>query len=169
MRILVSAASKHGATAEIARDIADVLAELGHETSVQPPDHVDAVDGYDAVVLGSAVYAGHWLGAAKRLAEQHGEPLRRRPVWLFSSGPLGDPPKPTEDPLDAADVVRLTGAVEHRVFAGRLDRRTLGLAERAICAALRVEDGDFRSWPEIRAWASQIGRDLPVEPAVATA
>lgn len=42
MRVLVSVASRHGATAEIARAIADVLAERGLEAAVVPPEDVDA-------------------------------------------------------------------------------------------------------------------------------
>jgi menaquinone-dependent protoporphyrinogen oxidase len=49
--------------------------------------------------------------------------LAARPLWLFSVGPLGDPPKPQDpEPQELAAVVTATGAREHRVFTGRLDR-----------------------------------------------
>src|SRR5205807_2446948 len=112
--------------------------EHGVPVDVRPAEHVTMVDGYDAVVLGSAVYAGHWLEPARRLVEDQAPALAQRPVWLFSSGPIGDPPKPTEDPVDVAALVEATGAREHRVFAGRLDRHHLGFAERAIALALRA-------------------------------
>jgi menaquinone-dependent protoporphyrinogen oxidase len=71
---------------------------------------------------------------------------------LFSSGPIGDPPKPNEEnPVDVAEIVAATGAREHRVFAGKLVKRQLGFGERAIVVALRVPEGDFRDWAEIRA------------------
>jgi menaquinone-dependent protoporphyrinogen oxidase len=69
-------------------------------------------------VLGSAVYAGHWLPAAKDLVARSVEELATRATWLFSSGPVGDPPKPTEDPMDIAPILEATKATEHRVFAG---------------------------------------------------
>jgi menaquinone-dependent protoporphyrinogen oxidase len=47
--------------------------------------------GYDAVILGSAVYVGHWLEAAQRFVEKHRADLVARPVWLFASGPVGVP------------------------------------------------------------------------------
>jgi menaquinone-dependent protoporphyrinogen oxidase len=160
MRVLVTAATKYGASAEIAQTIAEVLGERGLEPTVLPPEQVEEVDGYDAVVLGSAVYAGHWLKPARELVERHAGGLAGRPVWLFSSGPVGDPPKPEEDPVDVAEIEGLTKAREHRVFAGKLVRRQLSFPERAIVSALRVPEGDFRDWTEIREWAAGIAEAL---------
>jgi menaquinone-dependent protoporphyrinogen oxidase len=159
MKVLVTAATRYGATGEIAQTIGEVLREHGHDTTVGPPEDV-TVDGYDAVVLGSAVYAGRWLKPARELVERSRDTLAARPVWLFSSGPVGDPPKPEEDPVDAAGIVAATGAREHRVFAGKLVRRRLGFADKAIAVALRVPDGDFRDWTEIRRWAAGIADAL---------
>ena len=159
MKVLVTAATRYGATGEIAQAVAEVLRERGHDTTVGPPEDA-TVDGYDAVVLGSAVYAGHWLKPARELVDRSRDALAARPVWLFSSGPVGDPPKPEEDPVDAAGIVAATGAREHRVFAGKLVRRQLGFADKAIAVALRVPDGDFRDWAEIRGWAAGIADAL---------
>jgi hypothetical protein len=88
MKVLVTAATKHGATAEIAAAIGEVLGgEPGLDAAVIPPEQVATIDGDDAVVLGSAVYAGHWLAAAKELVDRAGDALAGKPVWLFSSGP----------------------------------------------------------------------------------
>jgi menaquinone-dependent protoporphyrinogen oxidase len=160
MKVLVTAATKYGATGEIARAIADVLTERGLDLTVAPPDQVGAVDDYDAVVLGSAVYAGHWLKPARELVDRAGDALAARPLWLFSSGPIGDPPKPEEDPVDVAAVLATTKAREHRVFAGKLARKQLSFSEKAIVLALRAPEGDFRDWTEIKAWASGIADAL---------
>jgi menaquinone-dependent protoporphyrinogen oxidase len=156
MRVLVTAATKYGATTEIAQTIAEVLGAHGLHATVVQPEQVEGVDGYDAVVVGSAVYAGHWLKPARELLERHRVALADRPVWLFSSGPVGDPPKPEEDPVDVADLLAATGAREHRIFAGKLVRKQLSFPERAIVSALRVPEGDFRDWTEIRQWAAGI-------------
>ena len=77
MRVLVAAATKHGATGEIAQAIADTLRDQGLDPAVLEPERVDTIDGYDAVVLGSAVYAGHWLKPARdseRLCRPWGSP-----------------------------------------------------------------------------------------------
>ena len=98
MKVLVCAASKYGATSEIARAVADVLAGRGCEVTLLPPEKVGGVEEFDAVVLGSAVYLGQWMEPARELAERSAGTLASRPVWLFSSGPIGEPAKPADKP-----------------------------------------------------------------------
>jgi menaquinone-dependent protoporphyrinogen oxidase len=81
-------------------------------------------------------------------------------VWLFSSGPIGDPPKPEEDPVDVAGILAATRAREHRVFAGKLVRKQLSFGDKAIAVALRVPEGDFRDWAAIKGWAAEIAAAL---------
>jgi menaquinone-dependent protoporphyrinogen oxidase len=156
MRILVASASKHGSTTEIARAIGTALLLRMVEADVRPVESVVTLDRYDAVVLGSGIYMGHWLEPAKRFIEHNTAELLERPVWLFSSGPLGDPPKPVEEPVDAAGLIAAIHARGHRVFAGSLDKHELGITERAMVAAVRAPEGDFRPWAEIDAWAEEI-------------
>lgn len=160
MRVLVTAASKYGATGEIASALADVLSQRGLDVDLLPIEEVGSVDGYDAIVAGSAVYAGKWMKPARGFIAEHAAALASRRVWLFSSGPIGDPLKPTEDPVDASSLLERTAARDHHLFAGKLDRNRLSLGERAIATALRAPDGDFRDWDEVRSWASGIADAL---------
>jgi menaquinone-dependent protoporphyrinogen oxidase len=160
MRVLVTAASKHGGTWEIAEAIREQLATSGLDAVLRPLAEVEALDDVDAVVLGSGVYAGRWLEPARRMASTFADELRARPVWLFSSGPIGEPPMPEADPADVEELLTATAAVDHRVFPGRLERRRLGFAERAVVAALRAPDGDFRDWDAVAAWSAGIVRTL---------
>jgi acetate kinase len=163
VRVLVTAASRHGATAELAAVIADgVRRALGSsaEVAVQRPRDVEDVSGYDAVVIGSAVYFGHWLEEAHDLLLRCAVPLWARPVWVFSCGPLGVPGRPPESLLDVDEELRLSRAREHRVFPGRLERSRLDLAERAMVTALRAPEGDFRTWTAAADWGASIGSAL---------
>ena len=160
MRVLVTTASKHGSTGEIGRAIADTLAENGVEASVLAPEDVITLHPYDAVIMGSAVYAGRWMGTMKKMAHRLAPELAERSVWLFSSGPVGDPPLPDEDPVDVAPMVEATGARGHAVFAGKLDKSQLSFAERAIVGAFKVPEGDYRDWEEIRKWAGGIAEEI---------
>ena len=46
--------------------------------------------------------------------------------------------------MDVAGILEATGARDHRVFSGKLDRSTLGFAEKAIMLTVRATEGDFR-------------------------
>ncbi len=159
MRVLVTAASRHGATTEVARAIAEVLTGAGLETSVHRPEDVDSVDAYDVVIVGSAVYMGRWLSSAREFVERNGDALRARSVWIFSTGPVGDT-MPTNEPGDIATMLNLTGARDHRMFGGRLYKGHLGLGEKTVVRLVGAPDGDYRPWDEIEAWASMIARAL---------
>jgi menaquinone-dependent protoporphyrinogen oxidase len=162
MTALVTAASKHGATREIAEAIARGLARHDVAVEVRNLDEVDDLDRFDAVVLGSAVYMGHWLEPARTFVERHGAELARKQTWLFSSGPVDarHVPKEAEDVCDVGDFVARTSAVEHRLFPGRFDKSTLGFPERAVMRAVGAQEGDYRDWSAIEAWASGIAAQL---------
>ena len=168
-RVLVSAASRHGATAEIAQAIGQALSERGLTVAVIPAGEVRSLDGYDAVIIGSAVYMGHWLDPAKDLVNRFHESLTRRPVWLFSSGPVGKPSgklaqSMDQDPADLPGILQATHARDHRRFAGKLERRVLSRPQRASLLVFRGLNGDFRDWTDIRQWAEGIAQQLALAP-----
>jgi len=165
MTVLVAAASKHGSTYEIAEAIGARLRLRGFDVDVAHVENVLTLEGYRAVVLGSGAYFGRWRLPAEEFARHHADELRELPVWLFSSGPLGTQPKPA--PADAVHVEELlerTGAREHRLFDGKLDRHELGRIEKAIVSSVHAEEGDFRDWEAIAAWADGIAAALAAEP-----
>ena len=161
MRVLVAVASKHGGTRGIAEAIAEELRAAGPAVDLREAGEVGDLAGYDAVVLGSAIYAGTWLQEARQFAERHHAELSRLPVWLFSSGPLGAPdPQPHDDPDKLAAPLGDVAARDHRVFAGKLDPADLSFGERLIAKVVRAPSGDFRDWDAMRAWAHEIGAAL---------
>lgn len=86
-------ASKYGSTREVAEAIAEELCRA-HEVQIRDAAKLENLHGADAVGLGSAIYGGRWLQPARRLIEERSGELAARPTWLFSVGPLGEPPKP---------------------------------------------------------------------------
>jgi menaquinone-dependent protoporphyrinogen oxidase len=86
-------------------------------------------------------------------------------VWLFSSGPVGDPSrtlvqKMGVDPVDLPGLMSATGAREHRMFAGRLEREHLPFSQRVALRLVRGLEGDFRDWTAISSWAADIADAL---------
>jgi menaquinone-dependent protoporphyrinogen oxidase len=168
MRVLVAAASRYGSTVGIAEAIGRSLENAGLEVDVQPIDEAGRLTGYDALVLGSGVYAGRWLRSARRFVESHADEIAARPTWLFSSGPIGSPPKPEADAAVSLDeIIVRTRAQGHRVFAGKLEKSRLRFADRAVITAVRSAEGDFRDWDAISAWAREIAGVLTPTKAVA--
>lgn len=160
MNVLIAVASRHGSTYEIAELIAEELRVAGAAPDLRETDTVATIDDYDAAIIGSAVYMGQWMPEAKRFVARHRDRLATLPMWLFSSGPLGEEPWPPGEPSGVAELVAATGAREHVVFTGKLDTHTLGFAERLVARVVRASEGDFRDEEAIRVWARAIGRTL---------
>jgi len=174
MQVLVAYASRHGATRGIAERVAERLRAAGIEAEAQQVDAVRSIDGYDAVVVGSAAYMFHWLKEATSFVRRNRAALAKKPVWLFSSGPLGTEPinaegkdqKEAATPKELGELAASVGARGTQVFFGAYHRGqpAIGFAERfiALMPAARegLPDGDFRDWPEIDGWALEIARDL---------
>jgi menaquinone-dependent protoporphyrinogen oxidase len=153
----------------MARVIGGKLADHHIAVDIVPPAAVDSIDDYDAVILGSAVYAGHWLAPARDFATRFRDPLAARPVWLFSSGPVGDPSRKLVQSMeqDPADVTRIRQAIQvrdHQMFDGRLDPQALSVMQRASLLVFRGMRGDFRNWAVITQWADSIAVDLAALP-----
>jgi menaquinone-dependent protoporphyrinogen oxidase len=159
-RVIVAYASKHGSTAEIASTIAETLREAGLRVDLETADRVGTLALHDAVVLGSAVYAGAWQKSAVAFGERFAPELRVRPTWLFSSGPVGEsasagPGDPPRDARRLAEKVRVQG---HAWFGGALLPGTPGFIERLMLRG--GSGGDFRDFDAVRAWARQVAESL---------
>jgi menaquinone-dependent protoporphyrinogen oxidase len=163
MKVLVAHASKRGSTAEIADAVAGTLRQSGLEVECAPASEIEDLTGFDAVVLGSAVYMKRWRGDGKHFLRKHGDALAGMPFWVFSSGPVGDP---AEDDPKWAEPGRIISMVErlggrgHVVFGGRLPLEPQGPIEKAMVKNTPPEFRDRRDWDEIRAWATAVAADV---------
>lgn len=161
MKVLVAFASRHHSTQEIAEVIAKQLTENDIDVDLRRADAVADIAGYEAVVLGSAVYMGAWLPPAWSFVERFRTTLERIPVWLFSSGPIGfENAVPQGAPSKLAELMQATQARNHQIFAGKLDSKCLSLGERLVTKIIRPPEGDFRDWESIHNWAEGIGASL---------
>lgn len=182
MRVLVAYASRHGATKGIAERIAGTLRAEGLDADARPAASIRSLEEYDAFVIGSAAYLSHWLKDASDLVRRHRRLLREKPVWLFSSGPIGGPTdakgrdqRVAAVPREIVEFAPALDARDHHVFFGlyEVDRKPIGLAERLAApfmsrlpadARQAMPVGDFRDWPEIEAWARGIAHALGTVP-----
>lgn len=165
LNVLVSAASRHGSTGEIAAAIAAELQARGLHPCLLPPTEVSSIEGYDAVILGSAVYVGHWLQPATDMVARCRDEFAGQPVWLFTSGPVGKPSGQLAqamgtDPVELPEVRMTTAARGHKIFAGKLNRKSLPFIQRVSLFMFSGLTGDFRDWTDIRLWADSIADQL---------
>ena len=168
-RVLVTYASKHGSTAEIAEAIAAELRT--HGLTVDSADATEASPaGFDAVVLGSAVYVGRWRREARRFLKTNLDALRAVPFWIFSSGPAGE--KAAEDlaengkwlePHKVLALAESAGVRGHTVFSGRVPVDPHGFVEESMVRNTPAEFQDSRDWDEIQRWAAGIASELTSE------
>lgn len=173
MKVLVAYASRHGATAGIAARIADRLRTNGIDAQSIEVGRVSTLQGYDGFVFGSAAYMYRWLKEAAAFTRRHREVLASKPLWLFSSGPVGtdlvdengrdicEASRPKEF-AELESTLSLRGS---KVFVGAWDPEAepVGLAGRLKlmpAARASMPSGDFRDWDAIDAWADDIALAL---------
>ena len=174
MRILVAYASRRGATKGIAERIAVTLEAQGLDVTFKPFHEARDVDEYDAFVLGSSAYMRHWEPDAAAFIRQHAAVLAARPVWLFSSGPVGTETvdKQGRDviaasrPQEFATFDALVHPRDMKIFFGAYDPTSAeaSFVERLVTVVPAIRDampsGDYRDWPEIEGWAKGIAFTL---------
>ncbi len=163
--ILVTYASKNGATGEIAQKIGDLLNKAGWQATVLPINGTVDFSAYSAVILGSAVYVGKWQKEAAAFLRTNEKFLAGIPLWLFSSGPTGE--GDAVGLLDGwrlpADLQPIIDRIRPRdtvVFHGYINPQKLNFIEKQVIKSMKKPFGDFRDWEAISAWTTKITNEL---------
>lgn len=162
MRALVTYGSKRGGTAGLAGMLATALRRRGLEVDVTPAADVASLRPYDLVVVGGALYCNRWHRDARRFVRRRSGALRTMPVWLFSSGPVGDDEQVPDIPptRQVAALARRIGARGHVTFGGTLAPDARGLVAHSLAARMA---GDWRDPAAVDRWASEIVRSAVPE------
>lgn len=160
LSVLVGYATKYGSTQEVAEAIATTLHEDGLTVAVRPLRDIKSLEGYDAVVIGAALYMYHWHKDAQRFLSRYRKELSARPVAVFALGPVRDPRNEEEwqnsrDQLQGAlaEVPWLT-PIAVQLFGGRFDPQLLSFPMNKFAASEPATD--IRDWEAINAWADSL-------------
>jgi len=157
-QILLAYATRYGSTQEVAQSIATTLREAGLEVEMQPMRDVKSLDGYEAVVLGAAIYGGRWHPEAHLFLSQHQATLEQRPVAVFALGPLSTSATAKQKSRRQLDKdlekYPWLKPVAEEMFAGKYDPSQLSFFERLLPAS------DHRDWDAIRTWATALPAQL---------
>ena len=162
-RILITYATRAGSTAEIATAIAEAMTRRGFLVDVKPVKANPAVQGYQAVLIGSAIRMGSWLPETMEFIKANQQILNHLPVALFTVHMLntGDDDASRTARLAYLNNVRpLLNQAEEIYFSGKIDYNTLSFFDRLLAKAVEKQTGtppgDFRNWDEIRSWVPAI-------------
>ncbi len=164
-KVLVTYATKYGATMGIAEKIGQVIGQSGFDVDIHPVKKVKDLANYNAVVLGSAVYIGMWRKEAAAFLKANEHALSGMPVWLFSSGPAdeGDVSalvlgwkfpgglQATADRIKPRDIT---------IFKGFANASKMNPIEKWMLNNVKSPAGDFRDWEAISAWGKAIADAL---------
>ena len=167
MKVLVAYASKHDATADIADAIGRTLSERGIGTAVSSVERrLRTSMASTRSCSGAPSMSGKWLEPARHFVDEHADELATRPTWLFSSGPIGDPPRPT-----AEDAVQIEG--DRRADTGsrappvrrpaRQEQRSASASERSRSPS-ESPTATFATGTRSHSWAMRIADALEQPP-----
>jgi len=173
VRILVAYASRAGSTAEAAEAIGQVLRGDGLDVDVRSVVDVQSVKeapgvlAYDALVLGSAVWVGKPLPEATRFLAAQRDALVRRPVAYFvlCDTLKEDTPENRERARGFVDpLIAIKTPVSVGLFAGARNFAGLHpLLRWLLKHVMRLAEGDWRDWDQIRTWAANLPAHLTTE------
>lgn len=162
-RVLIAYASVCGSTAEIAEETGRVLAEAGAEVYISDVSDVTSLEGYTAVVLGTAIRMGQPVKTMRVFLRRHGREVAALPTAVFSVGSTAKERTPAaicEAARAVAPVVAAVHPVSIALFAGKVDPGRLNLPWRALVEHSdidsRLAEGDWRDWAAITSWASDL-------------
>ena len=167
MSVLVTFATKHGATAEIAEKIGEILNENSLHADVMDINQVRNLESYSAIIVGSPVYYGDWRYDVVNFLEENLEILKTQDVWIFSSGPTGERDEfeilaEWRFPHWLRPLVERIQPEEVVVFFGNLEAEKLNFLEKGLAKLQKIPFGDFRDWDKIKDWALTIVHKLNV-------
>lgn len=163
-KILVTYASRTGATAGVAEAIGQTLAESGAQVEVLPMQQVKDLSPYRAVVAGSGIQGKQWLPEAMQFMQAHQVELDSRPCAVFlvcmtlamNKGDYRQEVSAWLQPVRA-----LVRPVSEGLFAGILDISKVPSFKDRMMFKISVKsgvwsEGDHRDWEAIRAWAKSL-------------
>jgi menaquinone-dependent protoporphyrinogen oxidase len=164
-KILVAYATRCGSTAEVAAAVAEELSKGGLPVDLRPIKSVDSLEGYGAVVLGSAIRMGNWVPEALKFVQNHQSELQQMPAAVFSvhMNNLGEDETSRAARVGYHQGVRalITPAAE-AWFAGVIDQKKMALIDRWITSAMKAVNEDKRDWSAIRGWTAGLELGLAV-------
>jgi menaquinone-dependent protoporphyrinogen oxidase len=157
--VLVAYATVYGSTKEVAEKVAQTLAEKGHDVTVSAAGDAKSVQGYDGVVVGTALYFFRAHKDFRKFFPRHRTELQSTPVAVFGLGPFEDKDEDFEGArghlMKTVDKNAWLEPVAVEVFGGAFDPEGLRFPH-SNPAMKSMPASDIRDWDAIAAWAESL-------------
>ena len=162
-KILVAYATKCGSTAEISTAITESLCAGGLSAELKRASSVKSIEGYQGVVLGTAIYMGSPLKEATDFIEKFVSQMADTPFAIFDVCLTMKEATPENEKI-ALDYLKsisdVISPIKSGAFSGRIDLATLPPLYRMFAQADNegtLAEGDYRDWNVISTWAEELG------------
>lgn len=169
--VLIAYCTRSGSTAEVAQAIGQTIKDAGLAVQVRAMADVQTIAAGTAVVLGTAIYIGHFPKEFHRFAERFEAELARMHPWIFVLGPTEKERKQ----FAAAEEQARKELGKHptlrpadmRVLGGKFDPEHVNLPfPMSLVMKLpgnplrKAPASDIRDWEWIHRWAGAIAEEI---------
>lgn len=162
-KVLVAYASRSGSTTEVAEFIGQVFHEAGFEPEVTHVGQVNSIGPYELVILGSAARVGKLLPEMLKFVKRNAAELVHKKTAYFSVSMTMCEDTPENRDTVAVylePLLKVKEPVCTGLFAGKYDSSSVNFLLRQILKKMKVPEGDFRDWEEIRRWSQELAHQI---------
>ncbi len=165
VKFLVSFATVHGSTQEVSEVIAATIREQGITVDLVPAGSVKMLKGYQAIILGTALYIGHIHKDAKGFLTRFQREISEGiPIAIFAGGPL----KPEDNREEIRGMLDQQLAkypwlkpISIELIGGKYDpAKGVKFPWNLLPAMKNVPPADMRDWAAIRNWAIDVTKQF---------
>jgi menaquinone-dependent protoporphyrinogen oxidase len=164
-KILIAYATRYGSTREVAEKISDHIKLEGYCVELIPCKEVESLESYKFIIFGTPLYIGRMLKDAKSFLVKHQDELSKKPVAIFSLGPLRQVQHDLESTRSQLDQelkqFPWLKPVSIEMFGGKYDPKQLHFPDKFLTLLpasplYKIPAIDNRNWKDIEKFINEL-------------